>query len=120
MPRAYFLLLLAPAALLGCGFGDPDNSDGSPPGILITKPEGTTVHDVVDFAANVIDEGGVQIVEFYVNDVVLGQDFTEPFEVRWNTLNNPDGSTILKVVARDFAGNQSLVTKTVTVANSPN
>lgn len=120
MTRAFFVLLLAPVALSGCGFGDTSDADGTPPAILITKPEGTTVQDVVDFAANVIDNQGVQIVEFYVDDLQIGTDFTEPYEVRWNTVNNPDGTTVLKVLARDFSGNQSFVSKNVTVANAPN
>ena len=120
MPRAYILLFLAPAAFAGCGFGDPEGQDGSPPGIVITKPEASTVQGVVDFAANVVDDDGVQVVEFFVSEVAIGQDFTEPYEVKWNTVNSPDGPTLLKVVARDFAGNQSLVTRQVTVANAPN
>src|SRR5262245_2585092 len=114
-----FLLVLLPA-LAACGFGDTTESDGSPPAILITKPEGPEVHDVVDFAANVIDDRGVQVVEFIVNDVSLGTDFTEPYEVKWNTVNVPDGAALLKVVAKDYAGNQSVVTKNVTVSNAPN
>ena len=114
------LVLLLLPALAACGFGDTTDSDGTPPGILITKPEGTTVHDVVDFAANVIDDHGVQVVDFLVNEVSIGTDFVEPYEVKWNTVNSPDGTTLLKVIAKDYSGNQSVVTKTVTVANAPN
>lgn len=117
-PRLPLLLLLP--AFAACGFGDTSEADGSPPAIAITKPEGTTVQDVVDFAAQVIDDGGVQVVEFLVNEVSIGTDFVEPYEVKWNTVNSPDGSALLKVVARDYAGNQSVVTKNVTVANAPN
>jgi hypothetical protein len=120
MPRALLPLLLLVPALSACGFGDSTTTDGSPPAILITKPEGTNVHDVVDFAASVVDEGGVQVVDFLVNDESIGVDFVEPFEVKWNTLNVPDGGTLLKVIAKDYAGNQSVVTKNVTVQNGPN
>jgi len=120
MQRTHLPLLLLLPALAACGFGDTTAADGNPPGILITKPEGTTVHDVVDFAANVVDEGGVQVVEFMVNDISIGTDFVAPYEVKWNTVNNPDGTTLLKVTARDYAGNQSVVTKNVTVQNGPN
>ena len=120
MTRTRLLLLALLSALAACGFGDATDSDGSAPAILITKPEGTTVHDVVDFAAAVSDEGGVQVVEFLVNEVSIGTDFVEPYEVKWNTVNGPDGPALLKVVARDYSGNQSLVTKQVTVVNAPN
>lgn len=114
--------LLFPLALLvsGCGFGDADEADGSAPGILITKPEGTTVQGVVDFEAAVIDDGGVAVVEFYADDVLLGTDFTDPYQTRWNTVNGADGPVLLKVVARDFAGNQAVTSKSVTVVNAPN
>jgi len=120
MIRPSLLLFVAPLALAGCGFGDTNDADGSAPAIQITKPEGDTVHDVVDFAALVIDDRGVQVVEFYVNDAQIGTDFTDPYEVKWNTVNAPDGVTVLKVVARDYSGNQAVMSKNVTVANGPN
>jgi len=119
MFRPSLLLLVAPLAFAGCGFGDTNDADGSAPAIQITKPDGT-VHDVVDFAALVVDDRGVQVVEFYVNDVLIGTDFTDPYEVKWNTLTVPDGTTVLKVVARDFSANQAFISKNVTVANGPN
>jgi hypothetical protein len=119
MFRPSFLLVLAPLVLAGCGFGNTNEADGSAPAIQITSPDGT-VHDVVDFSANVIDDRGVQVVEFYVNDVLIGTVFTEPYQVRWNTLTVPDGTAVLKVVARDFSANQSFISKNVTVANAPN
>jgi len=120
MSRRASLLLLAPIAFAGCGFGTVDDTDGSAPVIQITKPAGNTVSGVVDFAANVVDNQGVQVVEFYADDLLLASDFTEPFETRWNTVNNADGQVLLRVVARDFSGNQSVNSKTVTVQNTPN
>jgi len=119
MQRLRLPLVLLIPAFAACGFGDTSSADGTPPAILITKPDGT-VHDVVDFAANVIDDNGVQVVEFLANEVSLGTDFTVPYEVKWNTVNSPDGTALLKVIARDYAGNQSVVTKNVTVQNGPN
>jgi hypothetical protein len=110
-------LIAGPAA---CGFGDTTDQDGTSPVVVITKPEGTTVEATVDFAATVIDEGGVQVVEFIVNDVTIGTDFVEPYEVRWNTIGTGDGPALLKVVAKDYAGNQAVITKNVTVQNAPN
>lgn len=120
MSRTRLPLLLLFPALAACGFGDTTESDGSAPSIQITKPEGTTVTDVVDFAANVVDAGGVQVVEFLVNDASLGTDFVGPYEVKWNTVNVPNGTALLKVIARDYSGNQSVVSKEVTVQNGPN
>jgi len=116
----FLLLVVAALALAGCGFGDINDADGTPPAILITKPAGTSVQGVVDFAAAVIDNVGVQVVEFYVDDELLYTDFTEPYETRWDTLGRADRTVVLKVQARDLSGNQSLTSKEVTVANSPN
>lgn len=119
MHRAALLLLLSPLIATACGFGNIDDSDSLGPILQITKPVGTTVADEVDFAASAFDEGGVQVVEFYVDDVRIASDPTEPFETRWNTTTSGDGPVVLKVVARDFAGNQSISSKTVTVRNTP-
>ena len=118
MSRLPLFLLLT--ALAACGFGDTTDNDGSAPSIQITKPVGPTVTDVVDFAANVVDAGGVQVVEFLVNETSLGTDFVGPYEVKWNTVNVPNGTALLKVIAKDYAGNQSVVSKEVTVENGPN
>ena len=120
MPRPKLLLLLLPVLVSGCGFGDTNDADGSAPAIQITQPAGTTVQGVVDFAANVIDDRGVAVVEFYADEVLVGTDFTDPYLTRWNTLTSADGTVILKVVARDFSGNQSILSKNVTVENDPN
>ena len=119
MIRTRLIPVLLSALTLGCGFGDTNDSDGSPPGILITQPSATTVHDLVAFAANVIDDRGVAVVEFYVGETLLHTDFVEPYETTWNTLTTPNGQATLRVIARDFSGNQSLTSKTVTVSNGP-
>lgn len=120
MPYARLLLLLLPILFTGCGFGSVDDTDGSAPAIQITQPSTATVQGVVDFTALVVDNVGVAVVEFYADDLQVGTDFTDPFTTRWNTLNSADGTVILRVVARDFSGNQSFTSKNVTVANSPN
>jgi large repetitive protein len=113
--RAAALLLLAGSCL-----GSTEDSDGSPPVIIITSPAGTSVQGTVTFAATVIDDFGVDVVEFFAGNTSLLQDHVEPYEVSWNTVNFPDGQIQIRVVARDFSGNESQQAKTVTVNNQPN
>jgi hypothetical protein len=120
MSYARFLPLLLPILYTGCGFGSEDAADGSAPAIQITQPSTATVQGVVDFSALVVDDVGVAVVEFFADDLQVGTDFTDPYTTRWNTVNSADGIVILKVVARDFSGNQAFTSKNVTVANSPN
>lgn len=120
MRRISAVLLVAALPVAGCSLTSGDSADGSAPVVVITSPSTDTVADVVDFTATAVDDRGVQVVEFWVGNQMLTQDFTAPYTTRWNSVNNPDGLTILKVVARDFSGNQREVTKQVTVANGPN
>lgn len=118
MHRAALLLLLSPLIVTAC-FGNVDDSDRLEPILQITKPAGNTVAAVVDFAASAFDESGVEIVEFFVDDVRIASDNTLPYETTWDTATSGDGPVILKVTARDLAGNLAVVTKTVTVRNVP-
>lgn len=120
MTRLRLALFLLVSGLSACGFSDSSDVDDSPPAVQITKPAVSSVHGEIDFAASVIDEGGVEDVEFFVNNVSIGTDATEPYQVRWNTTTLPDGEAQLKVTATDKGGNQTSASKLVTIINDPN
>ncbi|HEX9893642.1 MAG TPA: Ig-like domain-containing protein [Gemmatimonadales bacterium] len=106
---------------LGAGacFGNTDDSDGSAPVVVITSPTGTEVSGSVSFAATVIDDFGVEEVEFFAGNISLLQDRLPPYAVQWATINFPDGPIQIRVIARDYSGNSSQAAKTVTVNNAP-
>ena len=111
-------LLLAWLAAVAC-FGTTDESDGSAPVVVITSPTANTVSGSVSFAATVVDDFGIEEVEFFAGDESLLKDRLPPYEVQWSTVNFPDGPIQIRVIARDYAGNSSQAAKTVTVANAP-
>lgn len=106
--------------LIGCSLNTGDSGDGSAPVVLITAPAGSQVQGTVTFSATVIDDRGVDRVEFFAGDQLILEDRLPPYETSWATVNFPDGLIVLKVRARDFAGNVSEATKAVTVNNAPN
>lgn len=73
----------------------------------------------MSFAATVVDDSGVDKVEFWVGQTLLLEDPVSPFEVQWNTQGVPDGPINIRVVGTDIAGNTRSVSKSVTVSNAP-
>lgn len=116
MPRSLAVLLLLTGA--AC-WGVSDQDDTSAPVVIITSPAGDQVTGTVSFAATVVDDTGVDNVEFWVGQTLLFEDPVFPFEVQWNTQNVPDGPVNIRVVGTDIAGNSRSVSKSVTVSNAP-
>ena len=85
--------------------------------------QGTTVRGTPTMTANAGDDRGVTRVEFYVDDVRIGEDTTAPYSVRWNTFDatSPayDGAHVLTSRAYDAGGQVATSAPvTVTVANT--
>lgn len=101
-----------------CGSTSANPSDGSPPQVLITAPvDQATVGGQVSFDADVTDDFGVDVVHFFVDDVVVSTQYTPPFHYVWNTAAVADQSThVLKVDALDIAKNHGLASIHVTVS----
>ena len=112
-----FVILIAVA---GSACFSNEEPDSSAPVVLITSPTATDVHGSVTFSANVVDDFGVEEVEFFAGNVSLIKDRLPPYDVLWSTVSFPDGPIQLRVIARDYAGNTSQAAKTVNVDNSPN
>jgi RHS repeat-associated protein len=93
------------------------------PTTSITAPTATTVTGTTTVSASAADDLGVTKVEFYSDDLLIGEDATAPYSVSWNTLDqsNPayDGSHILTSKAYDTGGQVTTsAAKTVTTANA--
>ena len=82
---------------------------GGAPIVSITQPaEGTgfTFGDNITISADACDPcGAVTKVEFYKNDVKLGEDANAPYTFSW--LNAPTGQYVLRAVATDNNGLRS-------------
>ncbi len=82
------------------------NLDSSPPSVNVTSPSnGTTVYNVRTIAADASDSvSGISKVEFYIDGVYRGEDYSIPYEYSWNTTGFANGSHSIKAVAYDSFG----------------
>ncbi|MCP5054319.1 MAG: hypothetical protein GY940_44535, partial [bacterium] len=96
--------------------------------VTITNPtEGEEVSGTVSIEATTTSsartEGdtiqAVSKVEFYIDDIIIGTDTSEPYEMDWDTTGDSDGSHTVKAVAYNLADESSQDEVTVTVLNEP-
>jgi hypothetical protein len=101
------------------GSAPPPPVDTTPPTATIASPTGGNVSGTVTVSATASDNVGVTRVDFYVNGSKVGSDSAAPYQYSWNTTTRPNGSTTLRAIAVDAAGNtgQSALV-TVNVANA--
>jgi hypothetical protein len=94
--------------------------DTTRPTVAVSAPaDGTTVSGQVPIDASASDNVGVSSVSFLVDDVGVGTDPTEPYEVSWDTTLLVNGSHTVSATAVDAAGNVGTATSvTVSVANT--
>lgn len=121
MPRPR-LALAAALAVLGstsCLGGDEFTDTGAPV-IVITSPAGDRVTGQVTIKATVVDDIGVDVVAFFVDETKLTEVRIEPYQYTWPSSSVPDGQHVIRVTAKDAAGNSAVATKVVQVDNSPN
>jgi DNA-binding beta-propeller fold protein YncE len=90
------------------------------PTIEITNPTAyESVTGTITIQANVTVPSGYTVsnVEFYRDDVKLGEDSTPPFEQSWNTTTETNGPYTIWVVATNNGGSKSREKVPVVVAN---
>ncbi len=103
----YETFLSQDASVYCCKLVDSYNEDVrqrflQPPSITITAPEdGATVSGRTDFTADVTDNTGVDLVEMYIDDEMVADFSSEPYEYSWDTTNYHGGAHTLKVYAVD-------------------
>lgn len=93
--------------------------DTTAPNVEITFPtDGAIVSDVVAIDASANDDTTVEVVEFFVNQSLVGSDATEPFSFSWDSTTVGDGSHEISAQATDSSGNVGISSKvSVTVDN---
>ena len=91
----------------------------SPPKLSITNPlDGATVMLTVSIKADASDFEGIDRVEFYLDDTLLGTDTESPYEYIWDATTAEDGEKTIKVIAFDTIGQTREATISVTVMNN--
>lgn len=105
---ARFLLLVIPILLVFHFCEDPNKPESTPPSITIQSPvDGQTVGGIVRIVAEVDDNEGITLVEFFINDVSLIADASAPFEIDWNTTDYEDGQHTIGATASDESDNST-------------
>jgi phosphodiesterase/alkaline phosphatase D-like protein len=97
--------------------------------VSITEPgQGEVVSGTVTIAAsasvsststNQTTALSIAKVEFYIDDSLIEQDTTQPYETQWDTTTVSDGSHTIKAVAYDQDDNSAQDEISVTVSNGP-
>lgn len=77
------------------------------------------LRDVVQVQAQASDDHTVSKVEFFMNDEIMGQDETEPYELSFDSTNFPDGEYTLKTKVTDSVERTNNDELTVYINNSP-
>ena len=100
----------------------PEDRDRTRPQVRVTQPSANaTVSGDVVITADATDDSGVERVEFYVNQNLVGTDTSAPYSYSWDTTQFADGRNTIIVVAEDTAGNSSSTSQIgVTVENNAN
>lgn len=94
--------------------------DDVPPNILLQKPLNAIyifgiktipfphplIIGPIKYILNVHDNIGVDKVRFYVDDDLIGDDYTSPYQLKFNRLSL--GNHTIRAVAFDLAGNQEI------------
>ena len=88
---------------------EPSTDDSTPPVVaLLTPISGQTVSDSVLITGFASDNVGIDHVKFFINDDLVETVPDSPYTHLWNTFDLANGTEhIIRMVARDFAGNES-------------
>ena len=98
--------------ILGCkniNMNNPDNIDETPPLVHITYPANqSTLSETVLITAYAYDDNELENVKLYIDDAIIFQNDTGPYQVSWNTLMyEEDHNYILSATAEDTSGNKT-------------
>lgn len=99
---------------------EQEGADVTPPVVAIVSPgNGETVWGTLAFNATATDDGGVERVAFFVDEVLLSSDTVLPYGATWNSRSSPNGNHTLSARAFDAAGNIASTSVVVAVNNPP-
>jgi len=85
-------------------------------GLTLTLAAGDTLSGTVNITIEAFDDDGVLAVRIFVDEVLLTEDPSAPYQGLWNTGSGADPITrTLRAEARDFSGNLGTAQVTVVV-----
>ena len=100
------------AFILSCeniNMDNPNSLDETPPLVHITYPANqSTLSGAVLITAYAFDDNELESVKLYLDDVMILQSDTGPYQFNWNTLMYEDDQNyILSATAEDSSGNKT-------------
>ncbi len=100
------------AFILSCeniNMDNPNSLDETPPLVHITYPANqSTLSGAVLITAYAFDDNELESVKLYLDDVMILQSNTGPYQFNWNTLMyEEDQNYILSATAEDSSGNKT-------------
>jgi len=102
-------IILIPLCFLVLGCEITEETDITPPQISISAPtNGAILSDTVTIKVLVVDNKGIEKVEFYLNGDLLESLSVEPFEIELDTKQYLNGDYTIQCKAIDVSGNESL------------
>lgn len=95
--------------------------DMTPPAVVLSEPpQDAMVKEEVTLSAITSDGSLIDRVEFFVNETLIGTDYTAPFHVIWDSTTISDGPVTLTARAVDLGLNSTTSAgRVVTVDNTP-
>lgn len=82
-------------------------TDTVAPLVAVTSiQDGASVSGGITMDISATDEGGVALVELYIDGVLFDEDITAPYSFFWDTTTYADGTYELVAVAYDTTGNR--------------
>ena len=100
-----------------------DNYDNiAPSGLIVYPYAGQIISGQETISILAEDNNGIDSVDFFINNVRVFTDFTDPYEYEWNTeLEFEDANHIIGSIITDIEGNQfEIPSISVFVNNIPN
>ena len=112
MKNIYITVSIILIFILGCeniNMDNPNTLDETPPLIHITYPANqSTLSGTVLITAYAYDENKLENVKLYLDDAIIFQSDTGPYQFNWNTLMyEEDQNYILNATAEDSSGNKT-------------
>ncbi|MFX1365254.1 MAG: Ig-like domain-containing protein [Promethearchaeota archaeon] len=75
------------------------------------------VRGVVPISAAASDNIGVSLVEFYIDNNLIGSDYDAPYSYQWDSRSVSEGKHSVKVISYDTSGNRGIDGCEITVDN---
>ncbi|MBE0574455.1 MAG: hypothetical protein IH613_01025, partial [Desulfuromonadales bacterium] len=98
--------------------------DTAPPSVTLINPDNNTIistEQTIDLTADAFDDLGIERVDFYRNDNLVGTSNAHPYEMAWAVSATNNGQHRLQAKAHDSAGNvatSTAVTLTVDIQDA--